>query len=369
MKSELIKKEAKEVKDFVEKNKKLPKFCTIGGSEYSIYSTAYLMAKLLNAPKATSISAKAIRAPSNKYNGKINKKVMVDGYMNMNQRFVAYCEKHKRAPAYISIGNDKVSFELYFYCLAKIVNYYAENKTRPNYCIMDSKDLSNNGESMQNNASNSASGNKKPSTSTSSNKKADTCRNPFTSKPHLTTTQAGLGQDYPWDCSCNALQQCLYKLSGKKISEATLIKVTGCGVNGVGHDGIDTAIAWFNKTYKTKYTIEWRYFSDLAESRDKRFEALARLICKPNIAVLTHIGYANSGKSPITKNSKIFGHYEVLDKVNTRTKYVRALNSLGNKLNANAYAGHLQERTYETQASFFAHTSGGQKAIAIIKRG
>ena len=364
MKSELIKKEAKEVKGFVESNKALPKYCTINNNQYSPYTTAYLFAKVINTPKASDIKVVNIKAPNNTFKQEsINEKVKIADYSDMVKRFVKYCETSKKAPAYVMTGKRKVGFALFAYCLAKIVNYYQINKAMPNYCIMNSKDLSNAGSSAQNNASNSASGNKKPSTSTSN------CQNPYTSAPHLTTTASGLGQDYPWDCSCNALQQCLYKLSGKKISEATLIKVTGCGVNGVGHDGINTAIAWFNKTYKTKYTIEWRYFSDLAESRDKRFEVLARLICKPNIAVLTHIGYANSGKSPITKNSKIFGHYEVLDKVNTKTKYVRALNSLGNKLNANAYAGHLQERTYETQASFFAHTSGGQKAIAIIKRG
>ena len=45
---------------------------------------------------------------------------------------------------------------------------------------------------------------------------------------------------------------------------------------------------------------------------------------------------SNSGKEPITRNSKICGPYEILDKVNIKTKYVRALNSLGKKINASA---------------------------------
>ena len=36
-------KEAIEVKTFIERNKKLPNYCTIGGNQYSIYTTAYLI--------------------------------------------------------------------------------------------------------------------------------------------------------------------------------------------------------------------------------------------------------------------------------------------------------------------------------------
>lgn len=51
MKTSLIIQEAKEVKAFVEKNKILPKYCTINGNEYSIYTTAYLFGKFLTNKK------------------------------------------------------------------------------------------------------------------------------------------------------------------------------------------------------------------------------------------------------------------------------------------------------------------------------
>jgi len=177
-----------------------------------------------------------------------------------------------------------------------------------------------------------------------------------------------LGQKYPWSCSAHTVMQELYKLTGIKVDEDTLIKVGGVTTNGVGHDGINTMIAWFNKKYGFQLKVQWKNFSDLGETRDERFKAFAKLICKSNVAILTHIGYANAGERKITKGDKIFGHYEGLDKVNIKTKYVRALNSLGSKINANAYAGHLQDRTYETQASFFANTPGGQKALCIITK-
>ena len=277
-------------------------------------------------------------------------------YQAMIKNFIQYCEEHKRVPSYITTikSKTKVSFELIMYCLSKIVVYYANNKTLPNYCTFTKGFIPNS-------TSNSKTVEKTNNQSTSN------CTNPYTSTPQLTTTKQGLGQNYPYSCGANSTQQALYKLSKKIIPEKTLMQIGGVTTAGVGHQGINTMIAWFNKTHNTNYKVTWKNFSDLGNDRDSRFQALAKLICKPNIAVICHIGYANNGNSPITKNSKIFGHYEVLDKINTKTKYVRALNSLGNKINNNAYAGHLQERTFETQASFFANTPGGQKALCIIK--
>ena len=39
MKTSLIIQEAKEIKQFIDKNKSLPKFCTINGNTYNIYTT------------------------------------------------------------------------------------------------------------------------------------------------------------------------------------------------------------------------------------------------------------------------------------------------------------------------------------------
>lgn len=287
----------------------------------------------------------------------INEKIMKDDYLDMMGRFCRYCEQHRRYPNYIITkkSKTKVSLRLFTFCVLKIEKFIKENGTLPKWCIFNKGDV-------QNNNTNNKNDTKKPIKSTSN------CANPYISAPHLLTTKTGLGQNYNWDCSANAVQQCLYKLSGKTIKEDALIKAGGVTTVGVGHQGINTMIAWFNKKYNTNYKVTWKNFSDLSTNRDGRFLALAKLLCKPNIAVLCHIGYANSGEKPITKNSKIFGHYEVLNCINVKQKKVQALNSLGNKINSHAYAGHLQWRTYETQASFFANTPHQQKAICIIQK-
>lgn len=298
--------------------------------------------------KQKPLNIKVGRATNTNYNSNLQEKVYKEDYLDMLDRFCTYCEAYNKYPNYIMTKQSKKpsSIRLFCYCINKIEKYYKENGTLPNWCIFDYQDVIKDNNATQKN---------------------DNYTNPYTSTPHLLTTKDGLGQEYPWDCSCNALQQALYKLSGKKIPETTLIKVTGCSTNGVGHDGINTAIAWFNKTYGTNYKIEWKNFSDLANTRDERFLELGKLICKPNIAVITHIGYANSGEKPVTSSSTVFGHYEILDKVNVKTKYVRVLNSLGVKMGT-GYTGHLQDRTYETQASYFANTPYEQKALGIITK-
>ncbi|AMK14841.1 hypothetical protein [Methanobrevibacter olleyae] len=361
----LIIKEAGKIKSFMEKNKKIPKTCDLKGVVLSPYSLSYLMAKIIQDKfKSSSYNlANLIKYDNDKFIDTISEDVLKDDYLVMISNFLNFCELNHRVPNYITTQKTKtkVSFELYLYCLCKIILFYQDNKRLPNTCNFNKSILTDT-------TSNTKITKKEVKQSTSTKTKTSNCTNPYTSSPHLTTTAQDLGQNYPWDCSANAVQQCLYKLSGKKISEDILAKVGGVTTAGVGHNGINTMIVWFNKKYDTNYKVTWKNFSDLGKDSDSRFLALAKLLCKSNIAVLTHIGYANGGKSKITKNSKIFGHYEVLDKVNTKTKYVRALNSLGSKINSNAYAGYLQDRSYETQASFFANTSGGQKALCIITK-
>ncbi len=317
--------------------------------------TIYKTVKTILKQKPKSITIKGCNNPN--VSDTINEKVTKEDYLDMMKRFTKYCESHHQYPSYIITKKSKikVSFKLFSFCVGKIEKFIKNNGYLPKYCIFNKADTKNTKKTCQNA--------KKSTTTPISNH-----TNTYISSPHLTTTAQGLGQNYPWDCSCAAMQQCLYKLSGKVIKEDTLIKVGGVGTKGVGHDGINTMVAWFNKKYGTNYKIQWKNFSDLGKTRDARFLALGKLMAKPNVAVLTHIGYANSGKSKITSNSKIFGHYEVLSKISMDKKTCVALNSLGKKINANAYAGHLQTRTFEIQASFFANTPKSQAAIAIITK-
>ena len=66
----------------------------------------------------------------------------------------------------------------------------------------------------------------------------------------------------------------MYKLSGKNISEDTLLKIGGVTTSGCGHNGVNTMIVWFNKKYGTNYKVTWKNFSDLGKDRGSKFLAL-----------------------------------------------------------------------------------------------
>ena len=168
---------------------------------------------------------------ADKHKDTINEKVYKKDYLVMIKNFVNFCVDHKRVPAYITTqkSKTKVSFELYLYCVSKIVNYYKENKVLPNYCLFNHKDL-------HYAKTNTANTKKEVSKSTSTSKKTNTCTNPYTSKPHL--KDSNIGQDTSCGCALNAQQQDFYKLLGKIYKESELAKLSGTTTKGTSHQGI-----------------------------------------------------------------------------------------------------------------------------------
>lgn len=128
---------------------------------------------------------------------------------------------------------------------------------------------------------------------------------------------------------------------------------------------INTAIAKISQKSGINLKVQWKNFSDMGESDKERFENIAKILCKPNIAIIWHILYINGGSGV---SGKGFGHYEYLDKINTSTNYVRALNSLGDKNNDGSYQGRLQDRAYSIQSHYARNTNGGQPALCIITK-
>lgn len=367
MKPSLIFKEAKEVRSFIEQNKKLPSYCTIDGNQYSIYTTSYLFGKLLANLKATDIKVITIQNANKTYNGTINEKVLSSDYLDMNKRFVSYCEANKMVPAYVTTrkSKTKVDFSLFVYCLTKILVFYSNNSnTLPNYCEFKSTDL-------KNASSNASSQKKTTSTSTSSAIKTTTkvnhCQNPYTSTPHYTSQGCNkLGQCTGYYCGPHAIHQAMRKFGISKYTEKQIAGWAGTSTAGTDHNGINTAIAKISKLTGKKISVQWKNYSDMGNTDSEKFANIAKILCKDNKAIIWHIAYHNGG---VDASGKAFGHYEYLDKINTSTKYVRALNSLGSKKNDGSYLGKLQDRPYNVQATYAKTTPGGQPALCIITLG
>lgn len=365
MKSSLIIQEAKEVKSFIEKNKALPLTCSINGNIYSIYTTSYLFAKLL-ATKKDDIKVITVAAPSTTISSTINEQITSPDYRDMINRFVKYVEENKKVPAYITTvkSKTKVEYKLFVYCMCKIINFYYNNSnTLPLYCIFNSTDF-------KKSATTKVNVQKTTKASTSNTQKVtkkSKCDNPYTSSPHYTENGCNrLGQCTGYWCGPHSIHQAIRKFGITKYTEKQIASWAGSTTAGTGHAGINTAIAKISNLTGKKLSVQWKNFSDMGKTDVERFANIAKIICQDNKAIIWHIAYINGGNST---NGKHFGHYEYIDKINTVTKYVRALNSLGDKKSDGSYAGKLQDRTYNVQGYFARNTPGGQPALCIITKG
>lgn len=362
IKKNLILKEATEIKGFIEKNKKLPLSCTLDNTQLSVYSTCYLMcAALENKFKADNYNlSPVIIYNSARLSDTINEKVYKEDYLRMVRNFVDYCHEHKRVPGYITTqkSKTKVSFELYMYCMAKILVFYQKNKTLPNYCLFNKSDLKVKQTTTKNTktaSSSSTSTTKKPTTSSKNTVKATVKKISKYVQTNLLENIGckGRGQCTPYYCSCNALQQMFYRLTGILVPEKTIAKWAGVTTSGVGHAGIETAVAKFNKTYKKNLKITWKNFSDFGKTTKERFKNLCEIITNPKMAVFFHLLY-----------KLLYGHYEPIKAIDMDSEMLEILNSLGTKNNDGTYQGYVEKRSFGTQQSYILGIT--QKSVCII---
>lgn len=364
-KKNLIIQEANEILDFCKKYKRLPKTCTIGNSNISIYSTAYLLSLLVqdNFKSDSYALASLVKYNTDEHNDKINEKVLKQDYLDMTKRFINYSKKNRRVPSTIltKTSKTKVSFELFTFCLCKIIRFYKENKYLPNYCTFNPSEITNAKTST-------VTSKKSSSTSTSTTKKTtNTNSKLFVSLPHYYSSGCNaLGQCTPYYCGPHSIHQAIRKFNITKYTEKQIAAWAGTTTSGSSHNGINTAIAKIAILTGIKLKVQWKNFSDMGSTQDERFKNVAKILANKNKAIIWHIGYRNGGN---TTTGTIFGHYECIDKINIGTKYVRALNSLGTKKSDGSYTGKLQDRPYKIQSNFAANTPGNQAALCIISKG
>ena len=160
-----------------------------------------------------------------------------------------------------------------------------------------------------------------------------------------------LGQCNSYNCGPHSLMQAYYNLTGIKVDELTLAKNCGTTTAGTGHQGINTAVAWFNRKYGQNIKITWKNFNDLGSSNSARWSKLNEYATKG--AVFCHILYRNK-----------YGHYEVLKSVNSNN--VTVLNSLGNRCSKPAYCGYIETRSKSNQLSYMRGIS--QPSVAILTK-
>ena len=343
----LILNESKEIRDFIDKNKKLPTYATIDGSKLTPAQYSYMMAKQISSMKLDGIEKITVKEAVSPVGDKISTNVLKARYVDMANRMVKYVEQNKVAPNYVTIdGKIRARFELYTYCFAKILAYYKENNTLPNYCIFNSTDIKYNLTTASNTKKTTA----QSTSTTKKTTKKDNCTNPYTSSPHPTNSGCnGMGQNTNYFCGVSALHKMLKKFGITKFSQNQLAKWAGTTTNGTDHNGLETAVAKVSKETGIKLTCKWYHFSDLG------FEKLAKMICKPNQDALVHLYYRNK-----------YGHYEVINQIDMKNSTLKVLNSLGNKC-GQCYCGYVENRTFATEKQYINGIS--QKSILIVIKG
>ena len=345
-KASIIIKEAPQIRSFIEKYKRIPKTCTIGNTTLSPYSAAYLLSKVVQdkfQSNEVNLANVIVYDGDVKFSDTINEKIMKDDYLKMINNFIKFCITNKRVPRYITTQKSKtrVSFELYFYCLAKIVNFYKENKTLPNYCTFNKTFLAN---TKTSNKNSKKSNNKSTSTSTNTNI--------YVSSPHPTKPGCGgMGQDTSYYCGVSALQKCLYKFGIKDFSQKTLAGWAGTTTKGTSHDGIRTAVAYVNKKKGTNIKVTEKTFTEIGG-----WKGIAKVLANKNQDIIFHNKYRLK-----------YGHYEVMNQLNLTTNYTKVLNSLGDKCTNTCHCGYVEYRSSKTMKLYMDALS--QKSVLILIKG
>ena len=130
---------ATRVKQYVLKNKKIPKTVQVSSDELTLaqftYSMGIVILNIYN-KKTDKISTIKLESPSTPF--RCNIKVDLANYIDAIKRVVEYCQKNKVAPAYVLSSSVKIGYAEYSFGFSKILDYYKTNKVLPSYNTFDS---------------------------------------------------------------------------------------------------------------------------------------------------------------------------------------------------------------------------------------
>ena len=309
-----IKWKAKEIKANVEKDYKLGVYEQWG----------YYIAKAIIKPYTDIPRNKSMGIAPKPVGDKVKMRISKNDYVKLAKDLIYFVEKKNRMRNYLDYNGKRIRCRLYVYMFSKVLVYYTEHKQLPNYVDINYKAFY-----------------------------------PPTPKPvielHDYLTDEGcseMGQCTSYWCGPNSLQQCFYRLTGIHISESTIAEVAGSTTDGTDHEGLNTAVAWFNRKYNKNIKIVWYNFSDLGKNDDERWNKLNEHI--KNGAVFCHLLYRDQ-----------WGHYEVPKEVYGSTLDI--LNSLGDWCGDSGYCGYIENRSKSEQRSYINGIS--QKSIAVLTNG
>lgn len=330
VKFKTIEKISEKIKEHVEHDHKLPASVTVDNVKYDYATCAYLIAEGVVSQGKDVELLKMGKAPA--HTGEtVDLKLSTNEYKSLAKNLITFMKPkaHRRLPNFLSCKGKKIKQRVFIYSFAKIIVFYAKNNRLPTSCKFKTSETV------------------AKSTNTSTSSKSKTSKS---KSKHGHATKNGcdnMGQNTPYYCACHSLQEVIRNLYGIVIKQKTLAAVMGTTTSGTDHQGIHTAVAWFNRKYKKKLSMSEKYFSDFGA------KGLQKLIASDNQDFIVHLAY--QGK---------YGHYEVVNSIGESTWNIQ--NSLGNKCTP-CYCGHKEQRTFSTEKAWI-NAKTGVKSILVFKR-
>lgn len=345
MKPSEIKQLAENVKEYVEKNKKIPSKLTINKITYSWpqiwYILSYGVANLNKELKTVPAVVKC-KEPTG---DNIKEDIKPEDYKKQAKKIVDFInnkDNKNKCPNYVTtiVSKKKIRPRLSIYANARILVWYYNHKKLPDYCTFNSSYF------KKTNSTSSA----KTNTSTTSSK-TKTTTNKSTIKKYGRSTKSGCdnrGQNTSVWCGPHMAQEIIRNLTGIVISQKKIAAIMGSTTSGTGHYGIDLFFVWFNKNYP-HYTLkwEWKNFSDLG------WNGIKKRLTSNNMDCGIHELYRDE-----------YGHYTNFDKIYDNTIDVH--NSLGSKCSGSCYCGYTENRTKATAKRYISGIS--QKSVLVVTR-
>lgn len=295
---------ARELKKGVEKEKKLkvsPKW-------------SYYFAQSILHPKQNITRIGTFDKAPKPHGHTFNKvKIYKADYTKCAKQLIQFVEKNKRLRNYLDWNNKKIRVRDYAYNLAKILVYYDDHKVLPNYNTIDT---------------------------------AVWNKTVLKKYGHATKPCAdNRGQNNGYFCGCHSLQEIFRNLTNIVVPQSTIASWAGTTSDGTDHDGLETAVAQFNRKYGKNLKVKWYNYSELGRSGVKK------IIASNNQDLLIHLLYRLT-----------WGHYEVLNKC--YSDYVDVQNSLGDYCDYPSYYGYVEERYWSTLESYIGGIS--QKSVMVV---
>ncbi len=127
---------AASLKSYIETNKKLPSYVTIGTTQVTIEDMLNLMVTgilQLNTGNKTSITFKNINSPTNPTGDLVNGAISKAEYLNITQRIKSFIDTNNVAPNYAASSLGNIQYQSIVYMYSKIFDFYNTTNGLPDY--------------------------------------------------------------------------------------------------------------------------------------------------------------------------------------------------------------------------------------------